>query len=73
MEASDAPPAPRLPPVGGWPKAIVLRLLALALAGVAVVNRSIAPWRTFKAGLAAWMTFERRGTHALILQPPLCS
>lgn len=38
MEASDAPPAPRLPPVGGWPKAIVLRLLALALAGVAVVN-----------------------------------
>lgn len=33
---SDVPVAPRLPPVGGWPKAIVLRIMALCLAGVAL-------------------------------------
>ena len=38
MDDPGVPPAPRLPPVGGWPRAIVLRLLALAVAGAAVVN-----------------------------------
>lgn len=31
----EVPEAPRLPPVGGWPRAIVLRIMALTLAGVA--------------------------------------
>lgn len=35
---ANVPAAPRLPPVGGWPRAIVLRILALALAGYAVSN-----------------------------------
>ncbi|MGA0240049.1 MAG: sterol desaturase family protein [Poseidonia sp.] len=38
MDDGEVPPAPRLPPVGGWPRAIVLRLLALGLAALAVWN-----------------------------------
>ena len=33
-EAMEVPSAPSLPPVGGWPRAIVLRVLALLLAGL---------------------------------------
>lgn len=32
----EVPVAPRLPPVGGWPKAIVLRIMALCIAGLAL-------------------------------------
>ncbi len=38
MDAGAVPPAPRLPPVGGWPRAIVLRILAIGFAGIAVWN-----------------------------------
>ena len=36
VSPETVPSAPRLPPVGGWPKAILLRVLALLIAGVAL-------------------------------------
>ena len=36
LSVDDVPPAPSLPPVGGWPRAIVLRVLALLIAGAAL-------------------------------------
>jgi len=38
LGVEDVPPAPNLPPVGGWPRALVLRSLALIIAGIALYN-----------------------------------
>ena len=37
-DITAVPEAPQLPPVGGWPRAIVFRIFALLIAGGAVYN-----------------------------------